>query len=268
MGKLQRRGNKKERYEFVSAYPAKKYRCGLKAGDRLRIKKRIVIRDHTGKPTGKIHPAGEVWTVLPGARDNLTLVWIRQANGNRHTWDDDESIFRTFELIKPLDHKKRQSAGQRSAGKSRDLGEAMRHQFGEIIGERQLNRAGARSKDLTVTLGKPRRRKDGDWECPFRISGLGTQYGYGVDGIQALITALDGIRVMLERSAQRFSWLGGEPGYTGFDRFVTASLGEKFNKRLNLIIDREIAKFVYLLEQTHQKRKTTTRKKKLLPPAQ
>ena len=30
---------------------------------------------------------------------------------------------------------------------------------------------------------------------------------------------------------------GGEPGYQGFDRFVTTSLGEKFNKRLNLIID-------------------------------
>ena len=174
---------------------------------------------------------------------------------------DDESIFRTFELIKPLDHRKRKSAGQSSARKSRDLGEAMRHQFGEIIGERQLNRVGARSKDLTVTLGKPRRGKDGEWECPFRITGLGIQCGYGVDGIQALTTALDGIRVMLERSAQRFSWLGGEPGYTGFDRFVTTSLGEKFNKRLNLIIDREIAKFVYLLERTHQKRKTTTRKK-------
>jgi hypothetical protein len=135
----------------------------------------------------------------------------------------------------------------------------MKRQFGEIIGERQLYRNGSRSKVSTVTLGKPRRRKDGDWECPFRITGLRVQYGYGVDAIQSLTTALEGVRVMLERSGQRFSWLGGEPGYTGFDRLVTSSLGAKFNQQLNLIIDREIAKFVYALERTHQKRKKMSR---------
>jgi hypothetical protein len=135
----------------------------------------------------------------------------------------------------------------------------MKRQFGEIIGERQLHRNGSRSKVLTVTLGKPRRRKDGDWECPFRITGLRVQYGYGVDAIQSLTTALEGVRVILERSGQRFSWLGGEPGYTGFDRLVTSSLGAKFNQQLNLIIDREIAKFVYALERTHQKRKKMSR---------
>lgn len=121
----------------------------------------------------------------------------------------------------------------------------MSRQFGEIIGERQLDRKGARGKALKVTLGKPRRRKDGDWECPFRVTGLEVRYGYGVDGIQALSTALEGIRVMLEGHAERLSWLGGEAGYTGFDRFLTTSLGEKFNKRLNLTINREIAKFVH-----------------------
>ena len=135
----------------------------------------------------------------------------------------------------------------------------MKRQFGEIIGERQLYRNGSRSKVSTVALGKPRRRKDGDWECHFRITGLRVQYGYGVDAIQSLTTALEGVRVMLERSGQRFSWLGGEPGYTGFDRLVTSSLGAKFNQQLNLIIDREIAKFVYALERTHEKRKKMSR---------
>jgi hypothetical protein len=131
----------------------------------------------------------------------------------------------------------------------------MKRQVGEIIGERQLKRNRSRSKASTVTLGKPRRRKDGDWECPFRVTGLGVQYGYGVDAIQSLTTALEGIRVMLKRSGKRLSWLGGEPGYTGFDRLVTSSLGVKFNEQLNLMIDREIAKFVDGLERTHQKRK-------------
>lgn len=129
----------------------------------------------------------------------------------------------------------------------------MKRNFGEIIGERQLHRKiGLRDRVTTVTLGKPQRRKDGDWECPFRITGLGIQHGYGVDAIQALTTALEGIRVMLERSGQKFSWLGGEIGYTGFDRLVTSSFGAKFNTRLNRTIDEGIAKFVDGLKRVHQ----------------
>lgn len=60
---------------------------------------------------------------------------------------------------------------------------------------------------------------------------------------------------MLKRSGQRLSWLGGKPGYTGFDSLVTSSLGVKFNEQLNLMIDRKIAKFVDDLERTHQKGK-------------
>ncbi len=133
----------------------------------------------------------------------------------------------------------------------------MKRQFGEIIGERQLDRVGSEEQPITVALGKPRKRKDGDWECPFRITGLGVQYGYGIDAIQALTTAIEGVRVMLERTGKRFSWLKGEPGYTGFDRLIPSSLGAKFNVRLNLMIDREITKFVNGLERVHQKRRRT-----------
>lgn len=131
----------------------------------------------------------------------------------------------------------------------------MKRDFGEIIGERQLHRNnGPRRRITTVTLGKPQRKQDGDWGCAFRITGLGIQYGYGVDALQALATALEGIRVILERSGQQFSWLGGEIGYTGFDRLVPSSLGAKFNARLNQKIDREIAQFVDGLKRIHQKK--------------
>jgi hypothetical protein len=125
--------------------------------------------------------------------------------------------------------------------------------FGEILGDRKLHRkVGRRNRVTTVTLGMPRRRKNGDWECPFQITGQGIQYGYGVDAIQSLTTALEGIRVMLERSGQSFSWLGGD--YTGFDRLVTSSFGTKFTTHLNRIIDREIERFVNGLERAHKKR--------------
>jgi hypothetical protein len=96
-----------------------------------------------------------------------------------------------------------------------------------------------------------------DWECPFRIEGLrtrGIQYGYGVDAVQALTTALEGIRVTLERSGKRLSWIGGAPGDPGFERPVPTSLGLDFSRRLNRMIDREIARFVRIQEQRHGKR--------------
>jgi hypothetical protein len=89
-----------DKIKFVSEYPIDRYQCGLKAGDTVRLKRDIVATDSRGKPSGKIHPAGEVWQVLPGARSEPVVVWFLQADGQRHTWDDDESIFDTFELMK------------------------------------------------------------------------------------------------------------------------------------------------------------------------
>ena len=129
----------------------------------------------------------------------------------------------------------------------------MNRNFGGILGERKLHRkVGHRTVVTVVTLGTPRRKESNDWECPFHITGQRVQYGYGVDAIQALTTALDGIWVMLKKSGHEFSWLGGD--YTGFDRLVTSSFGTKFTTRLNRIIDREIEHFVNGRERVHKKR--------------
>ena len=130
---------------------------------------------------------------------------------------------------------------------------AMGRRFGVIIGMRQLSQDGALRKPISVALGKPRRMKGGDWECPFRITGFGIQYGYGVDSIQALTTALEGIRVTLRRSGKRLTWVGGDSGDTGFERLVTTSFGVKFTERLDHMIDREIARFVQALKRQHQR---------------
>lgn len=132
----------------------------------------------------------------------------------------------------------------------------MKRQFGEVIGIRRLDKEERQKKSIiTVTMGRPRQRSDGDWECPFRITGLKTQYGYGVDSIQALSTALEGIRAVLSQKESQLSWLGGERGYTGFDRLVTTSLGAKFTKKINQVIDREIITFVNKLERKSRKGK-------------
>ena len=128
--------------------------------------------------------------------------------------------------------------------------------FGLVIGVRRLSRPGCHR--VTVTLGKPRRMKDGeDWECPFRIDGLRSRrilYGYGVDAIQALTTALEGIRVTLEQNGKRLSWISGIPGDAGFERPVPRGLGLEFSRRLNRMVDREIARFVRAQERRHAKR--------------
>jgi hypothetical protein len=85
----------RNKYKLVTEYPIKEYQCGLRVNDRVRLKRDIIVRDHTGK----VYPKGEVWTVLSGSKEKPVAVWFRQANGERHTWDDDQSIFETFEVI-------------------------------------------------------------------------------------------------------------------------------------------------------------------------
>ncbi len=86
-------------YKPVKDYPIEKYKCGLKAGDKVRLLRDILIKDHNDKPTGKIYRKGEVWTVLPSSKEPPVVVWFRQADGEPHTWDDDQSIYHTFQRI-------------------------------------------------------------------------------------------------------------------------------------------------------------------------
>ena len=73
------------------------YKCGLKAGQRVALKKDLVVRDHLGMPTETI-PKGEIWDVLPGMYSDPVL-WFRTPNGERHTWDDDAAeVAEWFEI--------------------------------------------------------------------------------------------------------------------------------------------------------------------------
>ena len=76
-----------------------KYKCGLVAGQRVRLKKDLVVTTHAGKPTGEIHRKGEEWVILAGITTDPVL-WFRQADGERCTWDDDaSSVEEWFERI-------------------------------------------------------------------------------------------------------------------------------------------------------------------------
>jgi hypothetical protein len=61
----------------------------------------LVVQDHLGKPI-RVHSVGEIWTVLPGAREQTVVVWLRQPDGERHTWDDGAEFWAWFEKIEEL----------------------------------------------------------------------------------------------------------------------------------------------------------------------
>lgn len=84
---------------YVSEYPITEYKCGLRAGDKVRLKRDLVVQDQKGNATGERHPKGEIWTVLPEAKDSRVDVWFHQANGERHTWNDDDNIYEWFEQV-------------------------------------------------------------------------------------------------------------------------------------------------------------------------
>jgi len=90
-----------EEWKFVpaEAMVLQRYRCGVSAGDELRLRRDLSISDENG-PTGVVHLAGEVWQVLKGNPEEAHIVWLRSPNAERQTWDD-ETLLDWFE---PLSH--------------------------------------------------------------------------------------------------------------------------------------------------------------------
>lgn len=144
----------------------------------------------------------------------------------------------------------------------------MRH-LGTTLAERRLveERSG---KIVRVSLGIPRAGADGArWECPFRIRGAGVSrldFGYGEDSMQALATALEGIRALLDETGLALGWRLGAgrdaiwSGETGFTRAIPLALGPAFRRRLERLVDRQIHEEVQRLERR------ATRKHQAAPP--
>jgi hypothetical protein len=91
-----------------------------------------------------------------------------------------------------------------------------RYPMTEPIARREYTLAAAgREATIVVELGKPRPFPDapaGDWYCPWTIDGpdgLREHYAGGVDGLQAMLLALSGLRAELQLLARRgkLTWL-------------------------------------------------------------
>lgn len=99
---------------------------------------------------------------------------------------------------------------------------------------------------VEIQIGFPEQRKPDEWACPFRIVGLDaeiSEYGIGMDSLQALIMAHEGIAVALRASGRKLSWLG-IPGETGIRRQIPVHITADFANEIEDHIDAKIAAFV------------------------
>jgi hypothetical protein len=131
--------------------------------------------------------------------------------------------------------------------------------IGTIIAERRLV---ARDGGVVrVAIGVPRRRNEADWACPLRIHGAGVtrvEYGCGVDSMQALATALEGIRVVLDETGLSLGWdMGRGDVYeeTGFTRSIPITWSPAVRKLLERLVDRELQRELRALERRGRRRR-------------
>lgn len=136
----------------------------------------------------------------------------------------------------------------------------VRTRFTLVVAMRYLARTDT-GAPVTVQLGRPRQRRTGEFECPYRVRGLGrvrVGRALGEDSMQALQLAFEAVRIELEPHAALLSWYGAS-GETGFPQYVPYSLGVRFRTRLERMIRREIEREAVRLEQRSKARRKASR---------
>src|ERR1700736_1528858 len=107
----------------------------------------------------------------------------------------------------------------------------------------------------TAKIGRP--EKSGrDWACKLLISNVGMKEPmlvYGVDQMQAILLAFEGVLTTLRNSGTEWRWIHGEKGEIGIPRFVPGGFGRRFASRLESIIDAETNKFASSAERRHNR---------------
>jgi len=116
--------------------------------------------------------------------------------------------------------------------------------MGPILAKRVLRTDSGRQ--VEVRLGKPSRAAN-RWRCPFQLVGLYDDQvfsGVGIDGFQALYSALEGIRTKVAESRLRLYVPDTEPLYLGFPMFIPEFLGLDVYEKLERVVLRNIQRTV------------------------
>lgn len=107
----------------------------------------------------------------------------------------------------------------------------------------------------TAKISRPV-RSGRDWACRMLISSVGKEpiLVYGVDRMQAIILALEGVLMTLRNSGIEWRWVHGEKNDLGIPRFVPGGFGREFAARLESLIDAEVDKLAAKGEQRHNRK--------------
>lgn len=100
--------------------------------------------------------------------------------------------------------------------------------------------------NVTVSLDAPEDVAGREWQCAvtFEIDGVtSVKTSHGEDAFQALILAIELIRVELKKLGKGLSWLPGTQGDTGFPRSVPSYFGPEFSERIDGMIEAESIEF-------------------------
>lgn len=112
------------------------------------------------------------------------------------------------------------------------------------------------NSNVEVQLGIPEQLEDGNWRCAFRLTGLNrgkTAYAGGIDALQALVNALDGIATQLRESGRVLTWMGCEPGVR---RQIPIFLGPEFANEIEALIEVKIESFIRDKKRGQRKQET------------
>ena len=118
---------------------------------------------------------------------------------------------------------------------------AQQPKLGRVIARRELGERYRPKTRVVVSIGMPRKDPRHDWACPFQIEGIAdskVQLSYGVDAMQALIIAIQGVRATLLHTGRKLFWIGPKMD-SGFPILVHTHFGKEFEDRVGLAIERE-----------------------------
>ena len=119
---------------------------------------------------------------------------------------------------------------------------------GRVIASRVLTRIGGSFREIVVSFEEPQQHPRGHWECRFLIKGFGRpqiRKVSGEDSLQALLLAVEGARVTLDKNGGRFTWLETDPDKAGpgIPRYIPTHQGPRFEARVNVAIERESKRY-------------------------
>lgn len=103
--------------------------------------------------------------------------------------------------------------------------------------------------EVLIEIYEPVEVNQMEWRCDFSVHGMSTsgpQMAFGIDSIQAILSAIDGIRLYLSGANESVSWLG-QNSEIGLPRSIPTSLGFEFYQKLCGIIDDEVERQVEAL---------------------